>query len=81
MSSHKSRFVRRVNNDGTTDSICCNCFVTVATAKRGFELDFPERRHVCDPMLLEYWKEMAEGKRTQDRMNSERCSLGFAWNF
>ena len=66
MSSHRTRFVRRANRNGTTDSICCKCFITVATARRESELDGPERTHVCDPTLLRYWKEMADGERSED---------------
>jgi hypothetical protein len=66
MLSHRTRFVRRTNQNGTTDSICCKCFVTVATARRESELDRPERTHVCDPALLRYWKQMAEGEQAED---------------
>ena len=43
-----SNFVRRVNRDSTTDSICLSCFRTVATAEWELELDLAEERHVCD---------------------------------
>lgn len=74
MSPHRPRFVRRANGNGTTDSICCKCFITVATARRESELEVPERAHVCDPTLLRYWKDMAEGDRSDD--GSEEC-----WSF
>lgn len=63
MSLHRPKFVRRANRNGTTDSICCKCFITVATARKECELEAPERTHVCDPTLLKYWKDMADGDR------------------
>lgn len=79
MSSRKVRFVRRTNINGTMDSICCKCFVTVATARREFELDGAERNHTCDPVLLEHWKELAEGKSDEDVTRSRRLTLCYGW--
>jgi hypothetical protein len=80
MSLLKSRFLRRANADGTTDSICCKCYVTVATANHESELAWPEHRHVCDPLLLKHWQEIAEGKPSEDFMHARRyrfcCSVG-----
>jgi hypothetical protein len=55
-----TRFVRRANKNGTTDSICTRCFVTVATGTWEADLDRAERSHVCNPQLVDHWKEMAE---------------------
>ena len=66
MLSRKGHFMRRTNTNGTRDSICCKCFVTVATATKELELDWAERSHTCDPVLLEHWKELAEGKPDKD---------------
>lgn len=79
MSSRKAHFMRRENTNGTLDSICCKCFVTVATARSEFELSAPERSHECDPILLKHWKEMAEGKPDEDFTHSQTFSYCFAW--
>ncbi len=51
--THKIQFVHRLNLDGTVDSICRDCFVTVATSSFESTLEREERRHRCDPLLLE----------------------------
>jgi hypothetical protein len=48
------QFPHRHNNDGTYDSICDTCFVTVARVKTEADLIQFESRHVCDPVNL-YW--------------------------
>ena len=71
----KPRFVRRANANGTTDSICCKCFMTVATARKELELDWPEGSHVCDPVLLKHWSELAAGKRRDDFIRGQHYSF------
>jgi hypothetical protein len=41
-------FPHRMNRDGTFDSICPRCFVTVANAIHETDLARFERCHVCD---------------------------------
>jgi hypothetical protein len=41
------QFIHRLNDDGTTDSICSDCFVTVATAVSESILESEERKHSC----------------------------------
>ena len=53
MGSTNCKFVHRVNRDGTYDSICRECFVTVATELREADLEPLENQHLCDPWLLE----------------------------
>jgi len=36
------------NKDGTVDSICRHCFVTIATTHRESDLEREERGHVCE---------------------------------
>lgn len=48
------RFPHRHNNDGSFDSICDTCFVTVARVKVESELTVFESRHRCEPANL-YW--------------------------
>jgi hypothetical protein len=46
------RFPHRSNEDGTFDSICPVCFITVANAAREEDLAAFECGHVCDPNLI-----------------------------
>jgi len=54
MLSSKPQFPHRHNNDGTYDSICDTCFITIARVKAEPDLIPFENRHVCDPVNL-YW--------------------------
>ena len=51
-----SRFAHRLNPDGTVDSICLECFVTVAKSPWEAGLENAERIHTCDPWLLQRFK-------------------------
>lgn len=42
-------FPHRMNNDGTTDSICPKCFTTVGCSTWEADLDRMEAAHICDP--------------------------------
>ena len=46
----EAEFARRVNRDGTIDSICLYCFRTVATSHDESTLLLHEARHVCDAL-------------------------------
>jgi len=52
------QFIHRLNEDGTIDSICGDCFITVATSASSSALELEERRHCCDPLLLERYKKV-----------------------
>ena len=54
MLSSKPKFPHRHNKDGSFDSICDTCYVTVARVKAETDLMQFEARHVCDPVNL-YW--------------------------
>jgi hypothetical protein len=43
-------YAHRRNYDGTLDSICKLCYLTVARAYRELDLNQLELRHVCQPM-------------------------------
>ncbi len=45
-------FVHRTNGDGTFDSICLKCFMTVATVKYQVDLKNVECEHACDPQTV-----------------------------
>ena len=51
-------YAHRRNADGTTDSICRNCFITVITASYEGDLTRAEHDHICDPSTLDYWNKM-----------------------
>ncbi len=57
------KFIHRINEDGSIDSICRDCFATIATARSRGQLEPEERKHACEPMLLarygQYKKVMA----------------------
>jgi hypothetical protein len=40
-------YARRLNKDGSFDSICPKCFATVATERDAASLDDHDRNHVC----------------------------------
>ena len=46
------RFHHRRNGNGTHDSICCECYLTVASASGELELAEYERAPACDPVQL-----------------------------
>ena len=56
----ETTFVHLILPNGTTDSICSCCFVTIATATRESDLDRDELNHACDSWLIAHWKELAE---------------------
>lgn len=52
------QFIHRLNDDGTIDSICRDCFATVATSISGAELEREEQEHICDTLLIERYKKV-----------------------
>jgi hypothetical protein len=56
----KSKFAHRANSDGTFDSICRKCFLTVVSSKSEADLEGAEREHVCDPFQLAELTRMGE---------------------
>jgi hypothetical protein len=51
-------FAHRSNRNGTTDTICRQCFATVATATWEAELERAERLHACDPSMLQHFRQL-----------------------
>jgi hypothetical protein len=45
-------FPHRHNPDGTIDSICARCFVTIATEGRESDLQEAEDAHICSGLNL-----------------------------
>ena len=67
MTQPNPKYTHLQNEDGTIDSICRYCFVTVATARRESDLKPEERDHDCEsyglarypvrqPVILPYWR-------------------------
>jgi len=54
--THTVQFIHRLNEDGTIDSICRDCFVTVATEESESLLEREERKHKCDPWMIEQYR-------------------------
>jgi hypothetical protein len=52
-------FVHRGNRDGTIDSICRQCYLTVCTSVWEAELDQAEKHHDCNPDQLAHWRRSA----------------------
>ena len=50
-------FPHRINGDGTFDSICPRCFVTVGTSNNEAELEQMEAAHICESSRLRYYDE------------------------
>ena len=48
-------FPHRINSDGTIDSICDQCFVTVGTSTAEPELKELEAAHACEPSRVAYY--------------------------
>ena len=48
----RPHFPHRENDDGSFDSICSACFVTVASAEKEYELAPKESMHKCEPINL-----------------------------
>jgi hypothetical protein len=48
----KTLYPHRRNRDGSFDSICLTCFMTVATAKTEIELAESDAKHICESALL-----------------------------
>jgi hypothetical protein len=45
-------FPHRQNHDGSFDSICLKCLLTIAAAKTEVELEWFEKYHACNPSIL-----------------------------
>jgi hypothetical protein len=48
----QEKFPHRHNVDGTHDSICRKCLLTLATVEEEADLTRFESRHVCDPVRV-----------------------------
>lgn len=53
----RMRYAHRINEDGTLDSICPCCFLTIATSTWEADLERMELLHVCDPNRLSHFEQ------------------------
>jgi hypothetical protein len=69
-------YVHRINADGTIDSICRKCFITIASSQWEAELLRSESAHRCDSLRLEYLNNSRNRASERDRSESRERSLG-----
>jgi hypothetical protein len=60
-SRKQAKYPHRINGDGTIDSICARCFVTIGTSTWESELERMEAMHVCEAARLKYFGEERRG--------------------
>lgn len=75
-------FARRLNEDGTADSICLFCFATVASRPQEQELEEPEGDHFCwqrqDSSALMKPVLVDQGRRTMNESQFEPTAVNNA---
>lgn len=64
--TNQREFPHRLNKDGTYDSICPFCFVTIACQRREEDLARFEHDHACDPHRLAHFSLQRKGADGQD---------------
>jgi len=62
--ANETDFSHRHNPDGTVDSICRECFITVATDQDESELYRAERLHTCNPGIVAWYHERSNELKT-----------------
>ena len=68
-----SEFPHRSNKDGTIDSICPHCYVTIGRATWEADLDRMESEHVCNPQrLLHFQRGLRERTIRSENWNPPR---------
>jgi hypothetical protein len=58
LNTQHASFAHRRNDDGTVDSICPNCFQTIAKSPSEPDLQNAEDGHVCNPAVVEHYREL-----------------------
>lgn len=53
------QYPHRQNPDGSIDSICPRCYITVASASEEADLRRTEAAHVCDAWRIDYYEHPA----------------------
>jgi hypothetical protein len=65
------RYPHRQNRDGSFDSICLKCLLTIATARNEADLAKYDKNHICIPSVL--------SQRAFDRAHERTGSYGMKW--
>jgi len=65
-------FPHRRNSDGTIDSICRGCFVTIATEATDAELEGAERKHICQGFDAVWMNHRTDQERLPTRARNSR---------
>lgn len=60
LNPRRASFAHRFNDDGTFDSICPQCFRTIAQTEREPDLQNAEDSHVCEPWLVEHYRKLSK---------------------
>jgi len=70
-------FPHRSNSDGTFDSICTICFMTIATTEFEADLAASERKHVCLDihLITDSQRLMAEARRNGSQSGHRQTSF------
>jgi hypothetical protein len=76
MSSESFRFAHRENANGTVDSICPCCFVTVASASSEAVLLGAEQQHICDPLLVEHYRAVKKKVEAENLPSQSDAAFG-----
>jgi len=72
--STRATFPHRRNRDGSIDSICPKCFITIAKSRIEAELRWAESEHGCQGMDLGRMLHMDERVRRRVRVSESECS-------
>jgi len=62
--ANETDFSHRHKPDGTVDSICRECFITVATDQDESKLYRAERLHTCNPGIVAWYRERSNELKT-----------------
>jgi hypothetical protein len=69
------RYPHRINPDGTVDSICPRCFVTIGTSNSESELERMEAEHDCNAERRDYLEELVRGAGKSDGAGAADASI------
>ncbi len=64
-------FSHRYSSD-CVESICTQCFFTVARARRETDLERFEREHVCDPVMMDWFERVGPSHQIESQVTSQR---------
>jgi len=69
------QFPHRHNTDGSFDSICPRCVITIATAMDESDLSHSEAIHECDPVLVAYYGRMCRQPERREERKGVRSKV------